>query len=116
MKYQPIPELDREYIQERLTSGSEDDVIRAVLSAALHDDDWAWAQSICLSQLDHPSRWVKQASITGLGHVVRLHGKLDLDVVAAKLAAYRESDEMNGSIEDLFGDINIFHRKQDRAN
>lgn len=116
MKYQPIPELDREHIQEQLKSGAEGDVISAVLSAALHDNDWAWVQNICLSQLDHPSRWVKQACITGLGHVVRLHGKLDLDVVAAKLAAYRESDELSGSIQDLFGDINIFHRFQDRAN
>lgn len=48
--------------------------------------------------------------------MVRLDGQLDLDVVAAKLAAYRESDELSGSIQDLFGDINTFHRKQDRAD
>jgi len=51
-------------------------------------------------------------TITGLGHVVRLHGRLDLDVVTAALSLYREANQFRGYVDDLLSDINIFHQRQ----
>ncbi|NGN42839.1 hypothetical protein G6N74_17350 [Mesorhizobium sp. CGMCC 1.15528] len=114
MKYEPIPEFDREEILRQLKSGNENEenIVLAILSAALHDDDWLWAQNICLKGLGHANFVIKRAGLIGLSHVVRLHGRLDLDVVAKKLSPYREAHELSGYVENLFSDINIYHRPQ----
>lgn len=110
MRYESIPRLDREQMLLEFAIGDPEAISIAVLSAALYDQDWRWAQSACLSFLDHPHKWVRLNSSTGLSHIARIHGKLDKEIVVAKLKPLLTDPEIGGEIEYTLSEIEWFLR------
>lgn len=112
MEYRDVLPMDRAELERLLESGNEGAIIDALLSAALYDPDWRWVQNTCFRCLDHPAKWVRWNAATGLGHVARIHKKLDLELVLPKLVGLRSDPEIGLNVEDTLSDIEWFMRPQ----
>ena len=90
MKHEPIPEMSAEDLEAAITRNQPDELLRAVLSAALYGSDQQWAQGVCQRLATHPHFSVRGNAILGLGHLARIHGRLQqsiaLPIIEAGLA------------------------------
>jgi hypothetical protein len=109
--YEEVPTMSAREIEVALRGNDVDRACDAVLSAALYFGDWRDAQRVCLKSLGHSSDVVKRSAIIGLGHIVRIHGSIDIDVVNSEIQKFSENDFLSGYIENLQSDINIFYHR-----
>jgi hypothetical protein len=100
---------DRERLFE---SGNEKAIIDGLLSSAFYDGDWRWVQNTCLRFLGHPAKWVRWNAATCLGHIARIHRKLETEIVLPKLLALREDPEVASGVEDALDDVKWYMRPQ----
>jgi hypothetical protein len=108
LEYHEISAMDRADIEAALTSGSENAIIDALLSAAYQDRDLRWVQTKCLEHLDHDNREIRRIAVLCLGHLARIHRQLDLEKVLPKLNSLKSDPELGGSVEDALDDIRTF--------
>jgi hypothetical protein len=108
LKYEQPAPTSRVDAERALSSSSPEEVCDALLASALHDPDWRWVQEQCLRSLQHPSEDVRGLALTCLGHVARLHGRLDVERVLPALAALRAHPALAGRVEDALDDIEMF--------
>jgi hypothetical protein len=80
----------------------------ALVSAALHEKDWAWVEERCIRFAEHSDADVRRVAITCLGHLARLHHALHLDRVLPLLAIKSDDSAIQGTVEDTLSDIRIF--------
>jgi hypothetical protein len=76
MKYEKINQLSPAEIETAISRNNSDDIVYAVLSAALHSEDAAWAEDVCVRLAAHENENVRGNAILGLGHIARIHGQL----------------------------------------
>jgi hypothetical protein len=112
MKYDEIFPMNRTDLERLLDSGNEEAIINALLSAASYDADWEWVQTTSLRFLDHPAKWVRWNAATCLGHIARIHGRLDTGLVLPKLLALRTDADIASNVEDAMDDIKWYLRPQ----
>jgi len=103
--YEEMPPISRSEAERAFASGNTDDIVRALIRLALNDPDWNWVQARCLTFLQHKDRWVRRAAATSLGHLARIHGRLNLDTVKPQLERLVNDPEMEGAAEDALDDI-----------
>lgn len=77
LKYEPIPVLSRLEIEDAVRRNEPQELLYAVLSAALYLDDQEWVQDICLRLAFHSHPSVRGNAILGFGYIARVHGCLD---------------------------------------
>ena len=95
----------------RLLGGSDQPArSRAIISLALHDKDWRWVQNLCLSLLDDPNPDIRASALLGLGHVARLHRRLDLERVLPRVRASSGDSRLAPRVLELLEDIEIYVR------
>lgn len=120
LEYSDIEPISRTDALAALRSGDTDAITYAILSVSLHDSDWRWAQNICLQMLKHESPIVQMNALTGLSHIVRIHGKLDLTTVRAIIDSIDlntqysfggEKYRLRGRVEELYSDINVYYTR-----
>ena len=109
--YQEIPRMTAREIEAALGGDDVDTACDAILSAALYFDDWRVSQRICLKALALANDVLKRCGIIGLGHIVRIHGRIDVAVVSMELQKFSRNEFLLGYIENLQSDINIFYRR-----
>ena len=85
--------------------------IDGILSLALYDSDWKEAQDQCLGLLADADPDVVNTAVLGLGHLARLHHRLDLDVVIPALKALQTDPRFAGRVRDALEDIATFVRE-----
>jgi hypothetical protein len=112
MRYHEIFPMDRADLERLLESGNEEAIGDALLSAAYYEPDWQWVQSTCLRFLEHPAKSVRWNATTCLGHLARIHKKLDTEVVIPKLLALKADTEIASNVEDTLDEIKWFLRPQ----
>jgi len=98
IEYQEFYPLERSEIERLLGNGHESAMVETILSAAVHDPDWQWAQNPCLHCLDPH---LKRNAMTGFSHIAHIHGKLDTDVVILRLER-SEADRMSETPSTIF--------------
>lgn len=108
MKYLNVDNIDRNTAVRMLASNNAAFIADALLRSTFYDKDWHWVQQQCLSLLDHPSTELKGLAITCLGHLARIHRKLDLELIMEKLEPLRSYKDLSGRIDDLIDDVEIF--------
>ena len=108
MKYEEPAPMSREDAARALHSLNSEEACTALLSIALHDPDWRWAQEQCLRSLQHSPEQVRALAVTCLGHVARIHGHLDMERVLPMLAELRTNPALAGRVEDALDDIEMF--------
>ena len=108
MKYDEIGPVSRAEATSRLDSEDPRKVVDALLGLALHESDWRYVQTTCLQLSEHPDVWVRRNVATALGHLARLHGTLDLDVVLPVLARMHREVTTRSWVENAYDDFEAF--------
>jgi hypothetical protein len=109
MKYEPIDPMARDEVEAALARDDPEELLRAVLSVALHSDDSAWATSICLRLSSHGHFNVRGNAILGLGHIARRYRHLDSGAREVIEAGLRDSDPyVRGQADDAAEDARHF--------
>lgn len=108
MKYEELPPITHDQLEQALTRESADDAAVALLRMALNEPNWAWAEKKCLTALQDGRVPVRAAAVTGLGHLARIHRKVTKDAVVAALQNLKGHPDLGGLVEDALEDILIF--------
>lgn len=77
MIYEEIKRFSRDEIEEAILRDNPDELLYAVLSAALYSEDVNWAQDVCVRLAAHEHENGRGNAILGFGHIARIHRKLD---------------------------------------
>jgi hypothetical protein len=108
--YEPIPEMEKNEIEVAINRNNPEELLYAVLSAALYAEDWQWAQDVCLRLAKHEHYNVRGNAILGFGHIARIHGKLDEDKIKPliELALNDSHEFVRGQASSAIDDVNFF--------
>lgn len=105
LKFKNPKELTRDQLKKHFQSGNTDEICDALVSMAFYDDDWKWSQDQCLHFLEHPQWEIRGLAATCLGHIARIHGKLDRELVEAALKKHLPDKKIADRIEFALEDI-----------
>ncbi|MEO8403014.1 MAG: hypothetical protein ABI480_00405 [Chitinophagaceae bacterium] len=83
-------------------------VCRAMVACAYYENDWKWAQEKFLTFLQNNDTTISGLAATCLGHIARIHHKIDKDKVLPALQNYIHKKEISGPVQDALDDIEIF--------
>ena len=83
-------------------------VTKTLLYITFHHPNDRWVQDICLLLLDNENADIKGLAITCLGHLARIHKRLDTKKVFAILEDKKDDEALKGRIEDAIEDITLF--------
>lgn len=100
--------MNREAICTIFSSGTKSEICEALLSMALYDANWKWSQDQCLNFLDDSNLNVRCLAALCLGHIARIHGHLDRELVVKALKKHLHDEDMSGTIQDALDDIQMF--------
>ena len=97
-------------IEDKLM-GDKSSAIDALMYACFYIDDADWIQKQCLDILNRDvDKEVKNLAITCLGHVARIHTKINKEKVLPVLRKLLSDPEFSGAAGDALDDIDIFTR------
>jgi len=119
LKYKAIEPLSKHEVESAILRNDPDELLHAVLSAALYSDDPDWAEAICLRLAKHEHFNVRGNAILGLGHLARIHGQLNESLIKPLIeAALRdESEYVRSQADAAADDVDLFLKwKVDRSN
>jgi hypothetical protein len=111
MRYEEVSPITRARAQEDLASGDSTRAVLALLRSAFHDPDWRWVQGQCLFHLTRQEKHLQQVAATCLGHLARIHGTLDLDLVVPLLEKMLRDPNIAAEVQDALDDIEAFANK-----
>jgi hypothetical protein len=77
--HEPISHLEMERAIREVASGVPEKVIGALLSLVTYDSDYEFVQSVCRHQAKNPDDRIRGIAILCLGHLARVHGKLETE-------------------------------------
>jgi hypothetical protein len=110
MKYNDIEKLSTVEVEAAILRNKPIELSTAVLSAALYADSAEWAQGVCERLATHPNENVLGNAILGFGHIARINGNLDENMVKPLIeAALRDdSEDVKGQAESAADDVELF--------
>ncbi len=106
MTYHESHPVTSEDAEAAFASNNPEAIAFALVNVVFHDPDWRWVQERCLEFTQHSNASVRQIAVTCLGHVARIHRKLDLEKVSQTLSKLSYDPEIQ--VEDAISDIRIF--------
>jgi len=77
LKYEEIGEWSHEAVERALRDDDTEALLRAVVGVSMHDDDWRYAQDLCVRLSTHHHFNVRGNAVLGFGHIARVHQQLD---------------------------------------
>lgn len=110
MNYQAPQPYNKRALEKAFASRDVKSICEALVSVALNDPDWRWAQSKCLEFLRNESPDVRGLAATCLGHIARIHRQLDKEKVLIALREHLDDNIISGQIADALDDIDMFLR------
>ena len=108
MEYREPKQIDRTQAEAVFASGDSLAICDALVSIAFNDPDWRWVQNWCIRFSKHQDLYIRGLAATCFGHLARIHGCLDLDLVLPILADLLNDPEVAGEAKDALGDIRMF--------
>lgn len=112
-EYHQPQNFDKDEAVIFLESCDAQKVCNALVGIAYNCQDWEWVERQCLEYTKHPNNDVRALAVTCLGHVVRIHRKLNLDRVLPRLKELESDDLISGRVEDVYDDIETYIGKED---
>ncbi len=100
--------ISRDEAEKIFSTGTNDEICDALLAIAFYDEDWKWAQTQCLLFLNHTSPDISGLAATCLGHIARIHHKLDKELVITALMGRLKDPKISGQVQDALDDIEMF--------
>jgi hypothetical protein len=101
-------EYSKQMAEKAFGSQKPEAICRALVAVAFCEPDWKWVQDKCLCFLQNKDPAISGLAATCLGHVARIHQKLEREKVVAALCSRCEDTDIAGRIEDALNDINMF--------
>src|SRR3954454_12500998 len=97
-QYLEIGPWKHELVEQALRAGDVDALRLAVIGVSMHDDDWRYAQDLCVRLSAHPHVEVRGNAVLGFGHIARVHRRLDRALVQPIIqrALHDEVDYVRG--------------------
>jgi hypothetical protein len=106
--YHNVLPITREEAEIAFTYNDPSSICDALLRVTYHDPDLFWIQDKCIEFVTFPDKIVQGLAVTCLGHLARIHGKLDTSKVIPILNGLRSDPEIGGRVEDALDDIEMF--------
>lgn len=94
-------------IESMLASNDVEKICNALVSTAFYEPDWLWVQNKCLIFIENDDVYVSGLAATCLGHLARIHGKLEKIRVVNVLKSKLHIKSIAGSIDDALKDIEL---------
>lgn len=111
MKFdEPRPRTKAE-LDADLSSGNSEVIAAALVSAALHQPDREYVESLIIKFIRHTDPWVRGVSATAAGHVARIHGRLSTEIVSLVENLLKDK-RTHGKAQDALDDIRMFSQAQ----
>ena len=109
-KYEEIGPWSHEDVEQAIRADDIEALLRAVIGVSMHDDDWRYAQDLCVRLSSHPHFNVRGNAVLGFGHIARVHRQLERSLVQPIIqAALRdESDYIRGQADSAMDDTAFF--------
>ena len=101
-------EMSKSDAKKMLLSSNYKDICEGLLSITFYEKDWKWCQDQCLSLLKHENLNVSGLAATCLGHIARIHRKLDKVLVIHELKKYLSNEIISGQVQDALDDIELY--------
>jgi hypothetical protein len=87
LKYEEIKSWSRELIERAVTEDDPEVLLHAVVAASMYDEDWRYAQDLCVRLSRHSHFNVRGNAVLGFGHIARVHGRLEKRIVFPIISA-----------------------------
>lgn len=107
-KYQESSRITQNEAIKIFTAGTNTEICDALLAIIFHDEDWRWSQEQCLYFLSHSDPDISGLAATCLGHIARIHHKLDRELVTTALRKRLNDPKISGRVKDALEDIETF--------
>lgn len=95
-------------VRKFLRSNDIETLTTVMLYMVNNFDDWIWVQNKCIQLFDHKNFHVQGLAITCIGHLARIHGKIEKNKVIPILEKLKRNEHLVGRIEDALDDIKMF--------
>jgi hypothetical protein len=105
---QGLGPITAEAADRALASGDPGEISMALLRLALHGPDWERAERLARKHTGHPAVWVRRNAATALGHVARVHGRLDLDLSLPELNRLLDDPEVRDWADAALDDVETY--------
>lgn len=103
------PSVSHDEAVRLIASNVDANVIAALVSIGLNEENSIWAQNTCLKYLTSEVESVAASAITALGHIARRHGEVDRETVLPALEKVKHKfPSLEGVVEDTLDDIDVF--------
>lgn len=110
MRYEQPEPITSDEAEPLLRSEDLDVVCRTLVRLVHSDVDPRWAQARCVDAAASPHLAVRQTAATCIGHLARLHGKVDPAKVMPVLRRLLKDPGTQGAAEDALDDIQAFRK------
>jgi len=109
-QYREIGPWKHEDVEEAVRTDDTEALRLAVIGVSMHDDDWRYAQDLCVRLSSHAHFNVRGNAVLGFGHIARVHRQLDRTLVQPIIqAALRdENDYIRGQADCAKDDTALF--------
>ena|SRR3990167_10012909 len=107
-QFHEVQPIDRNLAEDAFNSNDARKICDALVRVTYYDSDFKWVQSKCIVFLKSNDINVKRLAITCLGHLARIHKKLDKELVIPLLEQLRTDKYLGGTAEDALDDIEMF--------
>lgn len=107
-EFSEVPRISRDNAHRAFSSGNAEEICGALVALTFHDPDLQWVQDLCISFLSNGDSRVSGLAATCLGHLARIHRRIDKEKVLGALRQHLADDEITGRVEDAMDDIEMF--------
>lgn len=111
LEYREPSPGSRDDLLEAIATTSGLELAEAMVSAAFYIDDGEWLQARFLELLESPDPGIRAAAATCLGHVARIHRRLDVAVVRPRVEKLLGNPRTAGFAQTALDDIDDFARQ-----
>lgn len=106
--YKNVTPIDRFEAIKAIKSGISEKVYDGMLSIAFFEQDVEWAQNIFIELFNGTDSKISALAAVCLGHLARIRGKINKDLVVSMLRSRLNEVELAGEIGDALEDIDQF--------
>ena len=110
MKYEEIENNNNDYYIEQIDSKNKENVVKGLLGLAVYGSDFEFIQDTLVNFSKSEDENIRGIAILGFGHIARLYGKINKDVVMpiVQNGLKDKSEIAKGQSAAALDDINFF--------
>lgn len=107
-RFQEVTPISREQALAAFASNDVEAICDALIRVTYHDPDWHWVQEQCVRFAEFPDVDVRGLAVTCLGHLARIHGRLNIKEVLPMIRSLLDDPDVAPRVEDAMDDIKMF--------